>query len=79
MRAYLGIEKPPNVGESSDERAGRPQVLLVGHHMTGDVDKIKQAGIDVSTSPYFSAYVDTQVLVKDHGTRDSESLSGLMK
>ena len=79
LRKHLGIYT--DAGESSsstDTIAARPEVLLFGHNMHDDFQKMQKDGIDIQQFLHYSGCYDTQVVIEDTGVRMGKSLSDLM-
>ena len=55
-----------------------PEIILLGHDMSSDFGKMREAGIDLGRFIKISGCLDTHVVVEDNGSTVSKSLSGLM-
>lgn len=79
LRKHLGVRT--NAGASSsprDDLKARPEVLLIGHDMHDDFQKMEKDGIDLHKYLHYSGCVDTRVIIEDTGARMGQSLSDLM-
>ncbi len=79
VRRHLGVQTDPGEGSSpNDATKAHPEVLLIGHDMHDDFQKMDKDGIDLQRFFHYLGCVDTQVVIEDTGARMGKSLSASM-
>lgn len=78
LRGHLGVRTDTGEGSSPLNAAKtRPEVLLIGHDMHGDFQKMEQDGINVQKYFDYLGCVDTHVVIEDTGDMMGKSLGAL--
>ena len=79
LRRHLGVRTDASdTSPSPATTEARPEVLLIGHDMHGDFQKMGKDRMDLQKYFLYSGCVDTQVIIEDTGSRMGKSLSDPM-
>ena len=79
LRNHLGIGAGTGKSSSSSDATGtQPEVIIIGHNMNGDFQKMRKDGIDLQKHFHYSGCIDTQVVVEDTAAMMGQSLSALV-
>lgn len=79
LRTHLGVRTNASESSSStDTTEARPEVILIGHDMQDDFQKLEKDGIDIPKYLHYSGCVDTHAIIDDTGARIGKSLSDLV-